>query len=229
MLNLRYRYEFVEYSDVVPDLTAELGPLESFNIGSVILALDYDRRDNPISPRRGSYHLASVEVARPLFGGDASFTKYQVETSWYLPLGSGAEIALGLRGGFTQFLVSAGDLPLSERFFLGGDRSVRGYAYKAIGPKDDAGNPLGGNAFAQGNLELRFSLYKKLRGVLFFDAGELWADQAGLPASGIKTSVGTGLRYETLVGPIRLDWGYKLNPEPGESPSRWHLTIGYPF
>ena len=149
--------------------------------------------------------------------------------SWYLPLWTGAEIALGLRGGFTQLLLGAGDLPLSERFFLGGDRSVRGYGYKEIGPKDAAGNPLGGNAFALGNVELRFSLYRKLRGVLFFDAGELWADQAGLPASGIKTSVGTGLRYETLVGPIRLDWGYKLKPEPGESPSRWHLTIGYPF
>ena len=168
-------------------------------------------------------------MAGPFFGGDASFTKYQLETSWYLPLGSRAEIALGLRGGFTQLILNAGDLPLSERFFLGGDRSVRGYAYKGIGPQDDAGNPLGGNGFAQGNLELRFSLYKKLRGVLFFDAGELWADQAGLPPSGIKTSAGTGLRYETLVGPIRLDWGYKLDPEPGESPSRWHLTIGYPF
>ncbi len=227
--HLRYRYEFVDYSDVVPELTAELGPLESFNIGSLSLAFDYDRRDNPVSPRRGSFHLASVEVARPFFGGDASFTKYQVETSWYLPLWSGAEIALGLRGGFTQLLLGAGDLPLSERFFLGGDRSVRGYGYKGIGAKDAAGNPLGGDVFAQGTLELRFGLVGKLRGVLFFDAGELWADQAGLPSSGIKTSVGTGLRYETLVGPIRLDWGYKLKPEPGESPSRWHLTIGYPF
>jgi len=53
LLNVRYRYEFVDYSNVVPDLTAELGPLESFNIGSFILALNYDRRDNPISPRRG--------------------------------------------------------------------------------------------------------------------------------------------------------------------------------
>jgi outer membrane protein insertion porin family len=65
--------------------------------------------------------------------------------------------------------------------------------------------------------------------VLFVDAGELWADELGLPASGIKASAGAGLRYETLVGPIRLDWGYKLKKESGESPSRWHLTIGYPF
>jgi outer membrane protein insertion porin family len=228
-LNLRYRYEFVDYSNVVPDLTAKLGPLESFKIGSVGLALEYDHRDNPIAPRRGSYNLASVEVARPTFGGTASFTKYQLESSWYLPLGAHAEIALGLRGGFTEFLLGSGDLPLSERFFLGGDRSVRGYGEKSIGPKDGSGTPLGGNVFAQGTIEARFSLIGKLRSVLFFDAGELWADQAGLPASGLKTSVGTGLRYETLVGPIRLDWGYKLKREPGESASRWHLTIGYPF
>jgi len=229
LLNLRYRYEFVEYSNVVPALTAELGPLESLKIGSFALALNYDRRDNPLSPRRGSFQMASLELARPLFGGDASFTKYQLETSWYLPLGPRAEFALGLRGGFTQLLLGGGDLPLSERFFLGGDRSVRGYGYKGIGSKDNAGNPLGGNVFAQGNIELRFGLVGKFHGVLFFDAGELWADQAGLPSSGLKTSVGAGLRYETLVGPIRLDWGHKLGREPGESPSRWHLTIGFPF
>ena len=229
LLNLRYRYELVEYSNVDRDLTAEIGPLDNFNIGSIGLVVDYDHRDNPIAPRRGNNQLGSIEIARPLFGGDASFTKYQLESSWYLPLWPGADIALGLRGGFTQLLLSAGDLPLSERFFLGGDRGVRGYGYKQIGPKDAAGNPLGGNAFALGNLELRVRLYRKLRGVLFFDAGELWADQAGLPPSGLKTSVGAGLRYETLVGPLRLDWGYKLRPEPGESRSRWHVTIGYPF
>lgn len=229
LLNLRYRYEFVDYTNVDPDFEAEEGPLESLNIASLAAVVEYDRRDNPLSPRRGSYHLASVEVARPLFGGDTSFTKYEFETSWYLPLGERSEFALGLRGGFTQLLLTAGDLPLSERFFLGGDRTVRGYGYKDIGPKDDAGNPLGGNAFALANFEARFTLRKKLRGVVFLDAGELWADQAGLPPSGIKASGGAGLRYDTLVGPIRLDWGYKLNPEPGESTSRWHLTIGYPF
>jgi outer membrane protein insertion porin family len=229
VLNLRYRYELVDYSQVVPDLVAELGPLESLNIASLAASVDYDRRDNPILPRRGSFHLASLEVARPAFGGDTSFTKYQLETSVYLPLGRFAEFALGLRGGFTQLLIEGGDLPLSERFFLGGDRTVRGYGYKEIGPKDASGNPLGGNVFALGNAELRFTIRKKLRGVLFLDAGELWTDQPGLPSSGVKAAAGAGLRYETLVGPIRLDWGHKLRREAGESPSRWHLTIGYPF
>lgn len=229
VLTLRYRHEFINYSNVVPDLTEELGPLESFNIGSVFAQLDYDRRDNPISPRSGSFHLASVEFARPILGGDASFTKYQLGTTWYLPLGSGAEFALGLRGGFTRLLIGSGDLPLSERFFLGGDRTVRGYAFKEIGAKDDAGTPLGGTVYALGNLELRFDILGKLRGVLFLDAGELWAEQSGLPASGLKASVGAGLRYETLVGPIRLDWGRKLRPDAGTTSSRWHLTIGHPF
>ncbi|HWR98442.1 MAG TPA: outer membrane protein assembly factor BamA [Candidatus Methanoperedens sp.] len=229
VLNLRYRYEFVNYTHVVPDLVARLGPLENLNIASFAATLAYDRRDNPILPRRGTFHLASAEMARPLFGGDTSFTKYQLETSWYLPFGERAELALGLRGGFTQLILGAGDLPLSERFFLGGDRTVRGYAYKSLGAKDAAGNPLGGNVFALGNAELRFTLRKKLRGVFFVDAGELWADQANLPASGVKAAAGAGLRYETLVGPIRLDWGHKLEREPGESSSRWHLTIGYPF
>lgn len=229
VLTLRYRYEFVNYSNVVPELTEELGPLESFNIGSAFAQVDYDLRDNPISPHRGSFHLASVELARPIFGGDASFTKYQLETSWYLPLGRDAEVAIGVRGGFTALLLGSEDLPLSERFFLGGDRTVRGYAFKEIGPKDDSGTHLGGTMFALGNLELRFDLVGKLRGVLFLDAGELSSDQTGQPASGFKASAGAGLRYETLVGPVRLDWGRKLKPEENSASSRWHLTIGYPF
>ena len=99
LLNLRYRYELVDYSNVDPDLTAELGPLESFNIGSVGLVVDYDRRDNPISPRRGSNQLASVEVARPLFGGDASFTKYQLESVWYLRSGPAPRSPSGCAAG----------------------------------------------------------------------------------------------------------------------------------
>ena len=132
----------------------------------------------------------------------------------------GVEIAVGLRGGFTQLLLAAGELPLSERFFLGGDRRVRGYDYKEIGPKDAAGNPLGGNVFACGNLELRFGLFKKLRGVLFFDAGELWADQAGLPPRGMRTSVGTGpaLRDARRAGPPRL--GVQARPRARASRPR---------
>ena len=229
LLNLRYRNEFVNYSNIDQDMQDELGPLDNINIASLAATASLDRRDNPILPHRGSFHQAGVEVARTFFGGDTSFTKYQLETSWYLPLGPRAELALGLRGGFTQLLLGSGDLPLSERFFLGGDNTVRGYAYKDIGPEDADGDPLGGNAFALANAELRLPIRKALRGVLFLDAGELWADQLGFSASGIKASAGAGLRYETLVGPIRLDWGYKLEREPGESPSRWHLTIGYPF
>jgi outer membrane protein insertion porin family len=229
LLNLRYRYEFVNYSNVQPGIEATTGPLEQLNITSVIGVLDWDRRDNPILPRRGTHAMASVEVARPFLGGDTSFTKYELGGSWFVPLGTGAELAFAVRGGFTQLLLGFGPLPLSERFFLGGDTTVRGFGYKQIGPKDAAGNPLGGDIYAVGNTELRFTLHKALRGVVFLDGGELWANQENLPASGLRSSVGLGLRYETLVGPIRLDYGYKINRREGESPSRWHLTIGYPF
>jgi outer membrane protein insertion porin family len=227
--NLRYRYEFVNYRDVQPDLVEEEGPLDPVNITSVIAVLDYDRRDNPIVPRRGSHHLASLELASPALGGDTSFTKYQAETAWFLPLGGAAELALAFRGGFTRLLRRSGDLPLSERFFLGGDRTVRGYGFKELGPQDDSGDPLGGNAFVLGNLELRFTIWRKLRGVAFLDAGELWSESHDPSSTGMKTAVGPGLRYDTLVGPLRFDYGYKLRPEAGESPGQWHLTIGYPF
>jgi outer membrane translocation and assembly module TamA len=65
--------------------------------------------------------------------------------------------------------------------------------------------------------------------VAFLDAGELYSASHDPSATGLKAAVGPGLRYDTLVGPLRFDYGYKLNPEAGESRSQWHLTIGYPF
>lgn len=229
LLNGRYRYEFVDYFDVDPALVEAEGSLERIFITSLIGVLTHDRRDNPVAPRRGSYSLASVEAARPLFGGDTTFTKYRLESSWYLPLGNGAELVLAARGGFTQLPGGEAGLPLSERFYLGGDSTVRGYAYRELGPRNSAGTPVGGHVFVLGNAELRFTVRKKLRGVLFADAGELWPVRDELPSTGLRSAAGAGLRYDTLVGPVRLDWGVKLRPEEGESRSRWHLTIGYPF
>jgi translocation and assembly module TamA len=190
--------------------------------------LSRKRADDLLFPSRGVSVTYTARASAESPVSDATLLQLRADLKWVRPAGDRSRLILRASAGALE-TTNFDNLPPELRFFAGGDRSVRGYGYKGIGPKDGTGNPLGGNAFAQGNLELRFTLVGKLRGVFFFDAGELWADQAGLPPSGLKTSAGAGLRYETLVGPIRLDWGHKLSPEAGSASSRWHLTIGYPF
>ncbi len=234
--NLRYRFELVEYENVSFEFedpleeAEEAENLEPVNISSVIGFLGYDLRDNPVTPHRGSHHLFGVEVATPVLGGDTAFNKFTFETSWYLPLTERSELALGFRGGFSQTLTGFESLPLSERFFLGGARGVRGWPEDEVGPKDDVGNPIGGDTYALGITEYRFPLGRKSwKGVLFFDAGNVWTSLTDIEPTKAKYSVGVGLRYNTLVGPLRLDYGIKLNPDEGESPGRLYFNIGFPI
>jgi outer membrane protein insertion porin family len=235
-VNLRYRFELVEYDNVAfefddpLELAAEVDDLEPINISSGIALVAFDLRDHPVTPHKGSHHLFGVEVATPYLGGDTAFNKYTFETSWYLPLTERSELAVGFRGGFSQTFTGFESLPLSERFFLGGARGVRGWPEDEVGPKDDAGNPTGGDAYALGIAEYRFPLGRKnWRGVLFFDAGNVWTSVTEIEPTKAKYGFGVGLRYNTLVGPLRLDYGFKLNPDPGEAPGRIYFNIGFPI
>jgi outer membrane protein insertion porin family len=119
-------------------------------------------------------------------------------------------------------------LPLVERFFLGGRSTVRGYAQDTLGPRGGAGNPTGGNAFIETNLELRTSLGKGIGLVTFLDSGNVW-QKAGDINWSLKHAVGLGLRYNTPVGPLRVDYGYKLKKEEGLSRGEIFFSIGQAF
>jgi outer membrane protein insertion porin family len=235
-LNLKYRFEFVKYDNVKfefddpEELAREVDDLDPINISSAIAILGLDLRDNPVNPHRGSNHLVGVEVATEFLGGDTRFNKYTFQTSWYFPTGEKSEAVVGFRGGFSQTFTGFESLPLSERFYLGGARGVRGWPEDEVGPKDDVGNPVGGDAYALGIAEYRFPLGKKRwNGVAFFDVGNVWADLGAIAPTDAKYALGVGVRYLTLVGPLRLDYGHKLNPDPGESAGRLHFNIGFPF
>ena len=119
-------------------------------------------------------------------------------------------------------------LPDYERFFLGGSTTVRGYIHDSLGPKGEDGTPTGGNMFYLGNFELRTFIRKGFGLVAFLDSGNVWKT-AQDTESDIKFTVGAGLRYNTPVGPVRLDYGHKLDKEDDESRGEVHFSIGHAF
>lgn len=227
---LRYRLSRVDRFAVNPALVeADVRPGTDL-VATVTPELTLDRRDRPLDPARGSFHLASVEVGGAALGGDADFVKARLETAWFLDVLPPTVLALGLRLGLAGPVADTAELPIEERFFAGGATTVRGYRERRLGPLDARGNPIGGNALLVLNAEWRFPLWRWLGGAVFFDAGAVTPQVSDLGPDALRSGVGAGLRVSTPVGPVRLDLGYPLDRVPGQAQKlRVHVTVGYPF
>lgn len=200
-----------------------VGPTD-YSIVSAGLIQTWDRRDSPLNPTRGWLISSTLEYAADALGDGVSFLRGSLAVSYYRPLGKGV-LALGARAGI---LDSMGDeaIPVDERFFSGGARSVRSFAERELGPLDAQGLPLGGESFAVFNVEYTFPIYKALEGALFYDAGSVGKD-AGF--GDLRHGIGIGLRYKTPIGPLRIDYGFNPSPTDRESSGAFHVGIGVAF
>jgi outer membrane protein insertion porin family len=233
--------------------------LREADIASLTPSLFLDLRDDPLLPTEGWTMNLQTELAFPLFAADSRFVKLFAQHSHYLPLRRFGVLAGSLRFGAIEALdVDESDpaslVPISEQFFAGGRTTHRAYRRDLLGipgqtiflcrEQSDvcvgelpAGESIdeyrrvavGGNGMLLANLDYRFPLLGPLGGTVFADAGNVWADWRDLDPADIKLGVGAGLRYLSPVGPLRLEVGWKLDREPGESPAVFFLSFGNPF
>ena len=134
-----------------------------------------------------------------------------------------------MRGGVAEAFGSTGEVPISRRFFTGGSTTIRGYDFERLGPTGADGTPTGGDVLVLTNLEWRVPLYKGFGVVLFTDIGNVFRKIDDFAPGDIKGAVGLGLRYNTPIGPVRLDYGRKVAPEAHEASGRFHFSVGHPF
>lgn len=204
-------------------------------ISSVPFGFSYDGRNSVLNPTSGTFFRLHVEAASDVIGSDVEFLRPVADLRHVLPLRGilGWKhwyLASRAKGGLAYPLPGTERIPLVRRFFPGGADSVRGYPYQKLGPLDTGGRPLGGEAFVEGSLELRFPLVGELGGVLFTDAGNAYESLSSEIGS-LRFTMGAGLRYHTPVGPLRLDVGYQLNPPSDPHFSRYevYLSVGQAF
>lgn len=201
-------------------------------ISSLPLGLRYDSRDSILDPKRGLYLTLEMETASQALGSDLAFTRPVAEARHVMPLPLLKDWYLASRAkvGAVMNLTGIDRTPMVRRFFLGGADSVRGYPYQKLGPLDTAGEPLGGEGMVEASLETRFPLWGELGGVIFLDMGNVY-ESLNSDVGKLRFTSGAGLRYNTPVGPIRLDFGYQLNPPADADLDRYevYLSVGQAF
>lgn len=198
------------------------------------LALNVARNttDRYIDPSRGTVASTTVEYAGGPLGGDSDFVKYFLNGKVFFPVTESTVLSANALWGHAVSTVG-GRVPIFERFFLGGPYSIRGFRSRELSPADpNTGELIGGNKELVMNLEYVFPLFNEVgfKGVLFFDSGNTWR-QGDWPwdGPGLRYAAGFGVRWYSPMGPLRFEWGWNLNPAPGEAKRVAEFTIGTAF
>jgi len=199
-------------------------------INSLIFIGLWDSRDNLFDPRRGAFASLKLQNAGAFLGGDNNFYRAILDFSYYAPHRRHWVVAGRVRGGYQRPYAGSRTIPSSERFFMGGEGSLRGYAERSVGPVDPDNPEIhSGNLFVNLNVELRYR-NGKWGGALFVDGGNLWFSVPEMRSQPrLLWTTGFGLRYFTPIGPIRLDWGYRLQDRTPGYKGRIYLALGHMF
>jgi outer membrane protein assembly complex protein YaeT len=248
-IRVGYIHEYVR-SGITPDSLNDLSLREeriavgldpdTGRAAGTVSAIDLDLEriavDDNLNPHRGTITSLHLEDAARILGGSYRFAEVLGEARVFVPLGKTIVLANRFRIG-TLLARDNKDMPFSERYFLGGSTSVRGWGRFQISPLDANGLPVGGRSLAELSSEVRFPIRGKLSGVAFVDGGDVWVESRTFRLGDFKWAVGPGLRYSTPIGAIRGDVGFQLNQIPGlvingQSETRhWrvHFSIGQSF
>ncbi|UCE26884.1 MAG: BamA/TamA family outer membrane protein [Candidatus Coatesbacteria bacterium] len=210
---------------------------------SFIFTGTYDSKDDPFNPLKGNYAYLSEETAGLLLPSGLDFYRIITDFARFQQVGPRATIGFHTHMGYIAPFGGTSDIPAYERFFAGGGYSVRGFGERSLGPKDSAGNPLGGRILGYFNLEFRFQL-PFVEGIrvpglglnlgnfwsgFFFDGGNAWNNLKEVRKEKLRYGAGLGIRYNTPVGPLRFDYAREIDTTTGDEPSVFYLAFGHAF
>lgn len=221
-----YRLEEKEIYDVEPTAASEIQDEEGTStISSITTTFSRNTTDYRPDPSHGGVLDTSWEFAG--LGGTEKFSKYLIDYRHFWPAFWDTTFSAHGRIGYVHAYGSE-EIPLDERFFLGGINTLRGFDSREVGPKDPVtGDYIGGDKQTYFNFEFLFPLVKDMgmKAVTFFDIGNAWGEDEEWFEEW-RYSTGAGIRWLSPLGPLRLEWGYNLDPKDGEDSSRVEFMVG---
>lgn len=229
-----YRLSNDKISDVSDDSSQSLKDEEGTTLTSLIgVGLSRDTRDNVFEPTRGSQASVTLDFAG--LGGDARFVRTVATVKAFHTIWFGHVFSWRVTGAY-QTGWGGEDVPLFERFFLGGPNSVRSFKARDVGPEDSQGDPIGGNVEALGNIEYLIPLGLGFRFLLFYDVGQTWGPNipgaetlTKVDLTDVRQAAGLGIRWLSPFGPLRAEYGFNLDRKKGEKSGQFHFSVGTAF
>jgi outer membrane protein assembly factor BamA len=224
-------YTFQSLRNTNNDLSTSAVDQKQVNVASVDLGLTSDRRDSPLRPRHGSRVFARLEVASRTLGGQTDYQRVELGAAYHTSWGRTRWIHAGITHGLILTSGASDDLllPVNKRFFPGGDGSIRGYQAGEASPRGADGRFRGAKTYLLANVELEQALTSTWSAVIFTDALGMAARLADYPIAEKLFSVGLGVRYQTLIGPVRVEYGRNVNPRRGDPGGTLQVAVGIPF
>ncbi len=217
---------------------------------SVLLTLTSDTRNSVFLTTHGNRTELSGELVGGPAGGDVSIYKLNAKTTSFFPFFDGHVLELLGAAGVAQAYgqtygsgpvvdedqspfvrrVKVDDIPIFDRYFLGGADTLRGFNFRQVGPKDVNGQPVGGNTFVNATAEYTVPIVERIRGAMFFDIGEVEKNSYDLSLTGLKSDAGVGVRLNLPIGPLRLDYGYPIQTDRQSGKTgKIQFSVGYQF
>jgi len=222
-----YRFENTDLTEVTAlAYPKDLDP----HVRSLSLSITHDTRDNLFDTQSGTYIDWTNELAGSFLQGSNTFARSVVTLKVFKPLGREVVVGSALEIGWMDFFGASEEIPLNERFYTGGPTSLRGFGYQLVGPLDENGKPLGGQFQIVWNLfELRKAIYRLLGAAAFVDVGNVWTDIDSFHLRNLRPTVGIGLRLNSPIGIVRLDYGVNVDRKKTESQGKLFLSMGQAF
>jgi len=219
---------------IVPSL---LGPMDAWT-NSIIPGIVYDTRDNNTYPTRGARYEATAQLASKLLAGDINFIKLYAEGNWFKSIFGDMVLASRARGGYLSTYGGTKEVPISDRFYLGGPSSLRGFNERGVSPSITYIDPnynestqilLGGDVMMNLSVELRRRFMKEFSALIFVDAGGVWPKPDDFNLSDIRVSAGPGVLLDLPFGSFQVGYGFRLKKKTGDDTQGFYFNFGSTF
>lgn len=222
-----FRVEYDNLFDIAAATERALGDLRKQGwLSGPAMGVVWNTADSPFEPKKGAILSLMLEQAGVIWGGAYRFFKISGEAKRYYELGWDTVFAARLKLGLGDAIGAKDRFPLFERFYAGGENSVRGYGRRRLGPLSDSNDPLGGLSLLEGAIELRRPIWRDFGGAVFLDFGQVAPRPFDVRIANLNFSSGFGVSYKSPVGPVRLDVGIPFQKPPKDRPWQIHFSIG---
>ncbi|MGI8957537.1 MAG: outer membrane protein assembly factor BamA [Chthoniobacterales bacterium] len=229
-VSLDYRLEEIDIFNVAltasPLIQAEAGNRLKSQVGTTVL---WDTRDSVFLTRRGHRVVFTPQISGGFLGGNTQNYGFLLEGSQYFLFPFDVILTLNGEVGAIDVWGNGDSVPIFDRLFLGGANDLRGFNFRDVGPKDENGEPIGGQSLARATIEVTVPIIPRVRGAVFYDTGFVNAGAFDFGTQHLVSDVGVGLRLDLPIGPLKIDYGIPLQKDNNSNGGKIQFSVGYQF